>query len=111
MRKIEVSTHTINRWKERVGTDIDKHYIKQLFKNNNMVVLEAARHGCSIVQVKDFVFVISRTNTRTQVHTTYGRAEDYDIKRPEAIYCVNDAAFIKWQKQQHIELHRRNKNL
>ena len=107
MRKICVNTHTIVRWKERVGTDTDKKHIEQLFRNNVYEVLESARFGRLIVKVKDFIFVISRTNTKTIVHTTYGKATDYYIRDPYAEGGSYEE-ILRWRKHLRWSDRRRN---
>lgn len=104
MRTYNIKTHAIARWKERVGTEVTKRYIEQLFKNNIVTVIEPARNGRLIVEVKGFVFVISKTNSRTIVHTVYGRECDYITKRPKATKenYDNEVSLNRWRKHQFI---------
>lgn len=102
MRQLIVKEHTLKRWKERVGTDVDKQYIGQLFRNNVYTIIEPAKQGRLIVHIKGYVFVISKTNARTIVHTVYGTFDTYELKRPYAVNNFYKSDIIKWEKHQKI---------
>lgn len=99
-----VNAHAITRWSERVQKNVTdvKGYIEQLFRNHHYIVVEPAKKGRLIVQIKNYMFVISRTNSSTIIHTTFGSADDYEIKRPHAVLDREQCQLDKWTRHQYI---------
>lgn len=102
MRNIWVKPHVLYRWPERVGTPVSEKYIEQMFKNNRYNVLEPARRGRLIVHIKDYVFVVTRTNSTLIIHTVYGRYADYSLKRPHAVDDLDQVERDRWERHQYI---------
>jgi hypothetical protein len=106
MKNIKVKSHVLYRWPERIDDKIDvrnlEHYIEQMFKNNRYLVLEPAKRGRLIVKIKDYVFVISKSNSTLVIHTVYGKFENYTLKRPHAVDDFAQVALDKWERHQYI---------
>lgn len=79
-----------------------------MFKNNRYTVLEPGKKGRLIVAIKDFVFVISKSNSTLTVHTVYGKYENYKLKRPHAVDDFEQVALDKWERHQYINKTRRH---
>lgn len=97
----------LHRWPKRVGTEADEKYVEQLFRRNRYTVIEPAKKGRLIVSLKDIVFVISKSNSTLTVHTTYGKLENYTIKRPHAVDDFSQVALDKWSRHQYLYKNRR----
>lgn len=111
MKKIHVKSHVLYRWPERIGTNVDTRYIEQMFKNNRYEILEPAKRGRLIVHIKDYVFVISKSNSTLTVHTVYGRYENYELKRPHSVDDFYQTALDKWERHHYITKVRNSKGV
>lgn len=106
MRKVCVNDHVLTRWEERVGYKITKKNVINMFRKNNINILERGNFNRYIVKVKDAIFVVRITNTRIYIYTTYGRASEYSPKNPDSL--LKDNSIKRWEKQVEYEAKERS---
>ena len=79
-KKVKVKTHALERWKQRVRTEITKNDIELMFQRHRYEILKIGYSGRLVVKIKDYVFVIFKTDTCITICTTLGLAENVNIK-------------------------------
>jgi hypothetical protein len=82
-KKIRVKTHALNRWKERVKTPISRSDLEGMFKRHKYETLKIGYSGRLVVRLKDYVFVIFKTDACITVVTVLGRADEVGLEPQE----------------------------